>query len=100
TRTGWFDPRYGEIGDIASGYFGVLQNYLVQAVWSQADGGVVIPFDVTFLNRHGTGTQLLASGAKVQATAPGFGDVLLGQSPVNGGTAQARAATFTTPSVL
>src|SRR5262249_55168161 len=35
TRTGWFDPRQGEIGDIAAGQSGVLHGYVVQAVWDQ-----------------------------------------------------------------
>jgi hypothetical protein len=44
--TGWFGPQ-GEIGDIAEGTIGILNRYIVQGVWSQADGRVVIPIDTS-----------------------------------------------------
>jgi hypothetical protein len=47
TQTGWFDPRLGEIGDIAEGTSGLLNGYLVQGVWSQKDDQVVIPGSTT-----------------------------------------------------
>jgi hypothetical protein len=43
TQSGWFDPQQGEIGDIAEGTSGVLGGYVVQGVWSQSAGQVVIP---------------------------------------------------------
>src|SRR5205085_2803382 len=43
TQTGWFDSRYGEIGDIANGQFGTLNGYVVSGVWSQSAGQVVVP---------------------------------------------------------
>jgi hypothetical protein len=46
-QTGWFSPQQGEIGDIAEGTIGVLNRYVVQGVWSQANGRVVIPFDLS-----------------------------------------------------
>jgi hypothetical protein len=45
TQTGWFDPRNGEIGDIAEGHIGVLDGYVVQGIWSQAQDQIVIPSD-------------------------------------------------------
>jgi hypothetical protein len=44
---GWFSLRQGEIGDIAEGTFGVLNHYVVQGVWSQSAGRVVIPTDTS-----------------------------------------------------
>jgi hypothetical protein len=43
TVTGWFDPRLGEIGDIADGLVGQLGGYEVQAIWSQADRQNIVP---------------------------------------------------------
>jgi hypothetical protein len=62
TQTGWFDARQGEIGDIAAGTTGTLHGYVMQGVWSQADGRVIIPTDTT-------GTSLQVTGTPVQATA-------------------------------
>jgi hypothetical protein len=52
TQTGWFDPVQGEIGDVAVGRYGLLDGYVVQAVWSQADGEVVLPTDTTTSTLH------------------------------------------------
>jgi hypothetical protein len=62
TQTGWFDPQQGEIGDIAEGQTGVLGGYVVQGVWSQAAGQVVIPSDTS-------GTSLTVNGETIQGTA-------------------------------
>ena len=64
TQTGWFDPRpgEGEIGDIAGDQSGILHGYVVQAVWSQADGRSVVPNDTI-------GSVLDVSGTEVHATA-------------------------------
>jgi hypothetical protein len=47
-QTGWQDPTTGiggEIGDLATGYFGLLDGYVVQAEYSNYYGGPVIPYD-------------------------------------------------------
>jgi hypothetical protein len=61
TQTGWFDPRNGEIGDIAEGQIGNLDGYVVQAVWSQAQNQILVPSD--------TSTTLQVNATVVQATA-------------------------------
>jgi hypothetical protein len=47
-QTGWQDATTGiegEIGDLATGYFGLLDGYVVQAEYSNYNGGPVIPYD-------------------------------------------------------
>ncbi|HLJ96794.1 MAG TPA: DUF4214 domain-containing protein [Gemmataceae bacterium] len=61
-QTGWFDPRNGEIGDIAEGHFGVLGGYFVQGVWSQAQQQIVVPNDTST-------TSIEVNGVPVEATA-------------------------------
>jgi hypothetical protein len=60
TRTGWLDPRRGEIGDITAGQIGSLHGYTVQALWSQVDAKAVVPANTS-------GTPL--PGSQVHATA-------------------------------
>jgi hypothetical protein len=62
TQTGWFDTRQGEISDLGEGTSGILHGYVVQGVWSQVDGKVVVPTDVSSATLHVT-------GLPVQATA-------------------------------
>jgi hypothetical protein len=70
TQTGWFDPRNGEIGDIADGHIGVLDGYVVQGIWSQVQNQIVIPSDTT-------GSTLQVNILPVQATADqAFTDVV------------------------
>src|SRR5439155_13683076 len=64
TQTGWFDPRQGEIGDIADGTSGLLHGYVVQGVWSQADGRVVIPGDRTTATLRVRGTEVRATAGR------------------------------------
>jgi hypothetical protein len=63
TQSGWFDPRQGEIGDLAEGTLGTLNGYTVQGVWSQDQGRVVVPSAAT----SSTGLQI--TGDQVLATA-------------------------------
>lgn len=47
-QTGWQDSVVGiegEIGDLATGYYGLLDGYVVQAEYSNYYGGPVIPYD-------------------------------------------------------
>jgi hypothetical protein len=47
-RTGWGDDNTGfEIGDLAAGYYGVLDGYVVQAEYSKENDGPIIPADAT-----------------------------------------------------
>src|SRR5260370_22194014 len=62
TRTGWFDPRRGEIGDITAGQIGSLHGYTVQALWSQVDAKAVVPANTK-------GAPLRVAGSQVHATA-------------------------------
>jgi hypothetical protein len=64
TQTGWLDPQRGEIGDVAEGVVGLLNGYVVQAVWSNAAGQAVVPSasSTTTSNLH-------VSGANIQTTA-------------------------------
>jgi hypothetical protein len=61
TRSGWFDPRQGEIGDITAGQIGSMGGYAVQALWSQVDGRAVIP--------TGAGDTVPAAASPVPASA-------------------------------
>jgi hypothetical protein len=64
TQTGWFDPQLGEIGDIGEGQLGLLHGYVVQGIWSQSAGQVVVPSD------SGTTTSSVqVNAAPVKATA-------------------------------
>jgi hypothetical protein len=86
TRTGWFDPQQGEIGDIAEGTSGTLNGYVIQGVWSQAAGRVVIPSD-------STGTTLKVTGETVQGTAGQSLTTIV--ATLTGTAANATAASFT-----
>jgi hypothetical protein len=49
-QTGWQDPAAGvggEIGDLAEGYHGLLDGYVVQAEYLNSYGGPVIPYGST-----------------------------------------------------
>jgi hypothetical protein len=47
TNPTWVDPNTGEeVGDPGEGQFGVVNNITVQALWSNNDGGVVLPGSV------------------------------------------------------
>ncbi len=86
TRTGWFDPQRGEISDLALGQFGNLHGYVVQGVWSQADGKVVTPTDTS-------ATTLQVSATQVQTTA---GQAFTGfVATITGADAKATTANFT-----
>jgi hypothetical protein len=86
TRTGWLDPQQGEIGDIAQGTSGLLHGYVVQGVWSQADGRVVVPTDTS-------APSLLVTGTDVQATA---GQAFTGVvATIDGAGSQAQPGNFT-----
>ena len=86
TKTGWFDAQQGEIGDIAQGTSGILHGYVVQGVWSQAEGQIVVPSDTST-------PSLLVTGMQVQATAgQSFTGVV---ATVTGAGTQAQAADFT-----
>ncbi len=88
TRTGWFDDREGEIGDIANGQTGLLHGYTVQALWSQTAGRCVVPADttVTTSTLHVTGTTARARAGRAFTSVVGF---------IAGAGAGATAADFT-----
>jgi Bacterial Ig-like domain (group 3) len=86
TQTGWFDAQQQEIGDLAQGTSGLLHGYVVQGVWSQADGRVVVPSDTST-------PSLLVTGADVQATADqAFTGVV---ATITGADPQGKAGDFT-----
>jgi hypothetical protein len=73
TQTGWFDPRRGEIGDLAEGLTGQLNGYTVQAVWSQSAGRAVLPSDSGSTGGTTGGTTAPSTvrvhGTNIEATA-------------------------------
>jgi hypothetical protein len=86
TQTGWFDAQQREIGDLAEGTSGLLHGYVVQGVWSQADGRVVVPTDAST-------PSLLVTGTQVQATA---GQAFTGVvATITGADPQAQPGNFT-----
>jgi hypothetical protein len=48
---GWFQSDTGgpEIGDLAEGYYGLYNGYVIQAIWSNDVGGPVLPPGATWL---------------------------------------------------
>jgi hypothetical protein len=74
-QTGWQDPTTGiegEIADLAVGYYGLLDGYVVQAEYLNSYGGPVIP--------NGS-TPFIPGGPSGLAAVPGAG---LGQPGVDG----------------
>jgi len=72
-QTGWQDSATGiegEIGDLATGYFGLLDGYVVQAEYSNYYGGPVIPYDA-IPYYGGGGFAAIAGNAQGQPGADG-----------------------------
>jgi hypothetical protein len=82
-QTGWQDPAAGaggEIGDLAEGYHGLLDGYVVQAEYLNSYGGPVIPYGSTPYFPGGGFAAIVGAG-QGQPGANGYLSISLG-SPI------------------
>jgi hypothetical protein len=76
TNPAWVDPTTGdEIADIAQDQYGLLHDYTVQYLWSNADSAIVLPGDLTQQTISATAPAISATaGQQFSGTVASFQD--------------------------